>query len=222
MPTHLLSATALSRLYRTRWRIEGLFGRLKSVPTGEVRTLGTHDASLLAFCSAAIAYDVLALLQATVEAEHPICQGVPISTFDIANGDLARACARIRRSRLSQRVAGESSAILGTEPLNSHARPLARSLLLGGRRARDGARERAAPRSCRIIPRSSGGRMLSGAKWNRAGCFDTRRLVSHAYWRNHVSAFAWSRYGSHFARACVLALRQCRPSRRRPRGFGGG
>ena len=85
VPAHLLSATTLAQLYRTRWRIEGLFGRLESVLTSEVRTLGTPGAALLAFCTATMAYNVLAMLQATVEAAHPICQQVPISTFYIAN-----------------------------------------------------------------------------------------------------------------------------------------
>ncbi|WP_254624260.1 transposase [Myxococcus sp. CA033] len=66
VPADRKGVTTLARLYRTRWRIESLFGRLEPVLEGEVRSLGSHRGALLGFCVALVAYDVSALLQATV------------------------------------------------------------------------------------------------------------------------------------------------------------
>ncbi|NVJ24032.1 transposase [Myxococcus sp. AM011] len=83
VPAERKRATTLARLYRTRWRIECLFGRLESVLESEVRSLGSPRGALLGFCVALAAYDVLAHLQA-VQTAHPVCEQKPISSFYIA------------------------------------------------------------------------------------------------------------------------------------------
>ena len=79
-----VGACALATLYRSRWQIEGMFGRLESVLQSELRTLGTPGGALLAFCLATVAYNALSLLRASVEHAHPECAQEPISTFYIA------------------------------------------------------------------------------------------------------------------------------------------
>ena len=84
VPAHVKGAATLARLYRQRWRIEGLFGRLEAALESEVRSLGTPEGALLAFCVALVAYDVLAMLQAAVEVAHPAGADEPVSSFYIA------------------------------------------------------------------------------------------------------------------------------------------
>jgi IS4 transposase len=84
LPSHLKGATTFARLYRQRWRIEGLFGRLEGSLKSEIKSLGSPGGARLAFCVALLAYDVLALLQAAVEGAHPACAEEPVSSFYIA------------------------------------------------------------------------------------------------------------------------------------------
>jgi IS4 transposase len=65
-----ITAATLARLYRKRWRIEGMFGRLESVLHSEIKTLGHPRAALLGFAVAVLAYNVLALLKAVTEQAH--------------------------------------------------------------------------------------------------------------------------------------------------------
>lgn len=69
LPAQVEAAT-LARLYRKRWRIEGMFGRLESVLHSEVKTLGHPRAALLGFAVAVLAYNVLSLLKAVTEHAH--------------------------------------------------------------------------------------------------------------------------------------------------------
>lgn len=83
-------AAEVAALYRRRWAIEGLFQRLQGVLRGEVPTLGTPRAALLAFSVAAVAYNVLAVVQAAVEGEAArVARAthtapVPISAYYVA------------------------------------------------------------------------------------------------------------------------------------------
>lgn len=75
----------IARLYRKRWRIEGLFGRLESVLNSEIKTLGHPRAALLGFAVAVLAYNVLALLKQLIEHAHR--QSHPqldVSTYHLA------------------------------------------------------------------------------------------------------------------------------------------
>ena len=56
-----VTAEQIAQLYRRRWRIEGLFGRIESVLNSEMRTLGHPRAALLGFATAVLAYNVLSL-----------------------------------------------------------------------------------------------------------------------------------------------------------------
>ena len=80
-----ITAERIAELYRTRWRIEGMFGRLESVLHSEVSSLGHPRAALLGFAAAVLAYNVLALLQRAVEQAHQ--QQEPpaeVSTYHLA------------------------------------------------------------------------------------------------------------------------------------------
>ena len=65
-----IDAATIARLYRKRWRIEGMFGRLESVLHSEIKTLGHPRAALLGFAVAVLAYNVLALLKHFIEHAH--------------------------------------------------------------------------------------------------------------------------------------------------------
>lgn len=84
VPASRKGATALARLSGHPWRVEVLFGRLEAALESEVRSSGTPGGALLAFSVALVAYDVLALLQAAVEAAHPAPAMPPLSSFYIA------------------------------------------------------------------------------------------------------------------------------------------
>ena len=65
-----IDASTIARLYRKRWRIEGMFGRLESVLHSEIRALGHPRAALLGFAVAVLAYNVLAVLKQLIEHAH--------------------------------------------------------------------------------------------------------------------------------------------------------
>jgi len=65
-----IDASTIARLYRKRWRIEGMFGRLESVLHSEIKTLSHPRAALLGFAVAVLAYNVLALLKQFIEHAH--------------------------------------------------------------------------------------------------------------------------------------------------------
>ena len=48
-PSATVEAPTIAALYRKRWRIEGMFGRLESVLHSEIKTLGHPRAALLGF-----------------------------------------------------------------------------------------------------------------------------------------------------------------------------
>lgn len=86
VPPERMGAQEVARLYRRRWSIESMFGRLESVLQSEVKGLGYPRAALFAFGVSALAYNVLAVLQAAVEAEHRLEEDskVQVSSYYIA------------------------------------------------------------------------------------------------------------------------------------------
>ena len=81
-----VKAKAVAQLYRERWSIEGLFGRLEAALKSEVRTLGQPRAALLTFGTAVVAYNVLAVIQAAIAAAHDLdAAGIQVSTFYVAD-----------------------------------------------------------------------------------------------------------------------------------------
>ena len=86
VPTERMGAQEVARLYRHRWSIEGMFGRLESVFQSEVARLGNPRAALLAFGVACMTYNILAVLQAAVETEHRLdAANFQVSSYYIAN-----------------------------------------------------------------------------------------------------------------------------------------
>ena len=80
-----VSAQQIARLYRKRWRIEGMFQRLESVLHSEIRSLGHPRAALLGFAVAILAYNVLHLLKHSVEQAHrERLPQLDVSTYYIA------------------------------------------------------------------------------------------------------------------------------------------
>ena len=79
-----VTAEQIADLYRKRWRIEGLFGRLESVLQSEIRSLGHPRAALLGFATAVLAYNVLALLKRCIEqAHHESAPALDVSTYHL-------------------------------------------------------------------------------------------------------------------------------------------
>lgn len=80
-----IDAATIARLYRKRWRIEGMFQRLESVLHSEIKSLGHPRAALLGFAVAVLAYNVLALLQRVVEQAHRAHNPeLEVSTYHLA------------------------------------------------------------------------------------------------------------------------------------------
>jgi IS4 transposase len=81
-----VDAAKVARLYRGRWSIEGLFGRLEAALNSEVRTLGHPRAALLAFGTAVVAYNVLSVIQAAIAAAHDLkAAGLDVSIYYVAH-----------------------------------------------------------------------------------------------------------------------------------------
>ena len=86
LPQEKIDAKQAAQLYRRRWRIETMFQRLESVLNNEITTLGQPRAALLAFGAAVLAYNVLAVLQAAVTAQHKLEQAgeIELSAYYLA------------------------------------------------------------------------------------------------------------------------------------------
>ena len=80
-----VNAGRIAKLYRRRWRIEGMFGRLERVLHSEMASLGHPRAALLCFAVSVLAYNVLALLGRCVEQAHRQQEPPPeVSSFHLA------------------------------------------------------------------------------------------------------------------------------------------
>jgi hypothetical protein len=66
VPAHRAGARRLAELYRTRWSIEAAFQELTESLRCEVTTLGYPKAALFAFALAAVAYNLLVVVQAAL------------------------------------------------------------------------------------------------------------------------------------------------------------
>ena len=81
-----IRAKKIAELYRRRWSIEGMFGRLEAALNSEVRTLGYPRGALLAFGCAIIAYNALSLIETAITSVHDLdAQGIQLSTYYIAD-----------------------------------------------------------------------------------------------------------------------------------------
>ena len=71
-------------MYRSRWRIETAFAAIERSLSGEIRALGQPRAALFGFGLALAAANVLAAVQAAVEAAHPKSDA-EVSGYDLAD-----------------------------------------------------------------------------------------------------------------------------------------
>ena len=82
-----IDAGRIAELYRKRWRVEGMFGRLERVLNSEVASLGHPRAALPCFATSVLTCNVLALLARCVEqADQPSAHEPPlqVSAFHLA------------------------------------------------------------------------------------------------------------------------------------------
>jgi hypothetical protein len=70
VPALVANALTLSNLYLERWTIERMFHTLTVALTCEIKTLGYPRAALFGFCLAVVAYNAVALVQASLRAVH--------------------------------------------------------------------------------------------------------------------------------------------------------
>jgi hypothetical protein len=79
------SAIVVSKLYRERWQVEGLFLRLTTNFEGEIKTLAYPKAALFSFSLALVSYNILATLRAALTSVHGVEQGEMMSDFYIVD-----------------------------------------------------------------------------------------------------------------------------------------
>ncbi|QDU21835.1 transposase [Urbifossiella limnaea] len=78
-------ATRVAELYRGRWSVEAAFGELAAALHGEVAGLGYPRAALFAFAVALCAYNVLAVIKASIRAAHGAAAEPGVSGYHVAN-----------------------------------------------------------------------------------------------------------------------------------------
>ena len=70
VPRDRADARLLCETYRRRWRLENVFQTLTEALTCEIDTLAYPKAALFGFCTALVAYNVLAVVRAALRSEH--------------------------------------------------------------------------------------------------------------------------------------------------------
>jgi len=71
LPKETADAFKVAELYRARWGIETAFQKLESHLHSEINTLGYPKAALFSFCLALVAFNLYAIVMATLRATHP-------------------------------------------------------------------------------------------------------------------------------------------------------
>ena len=66
-----VDALTVAELYRARWGIETAFQKLESHLNSEINTLGYPKAALFSFCLALVAFNLYAIVMATLRVTHP-------------------------------------------------------------------------------------------------------------------------------------------------------
>jgi len=84
LPPRVASARLVAQLYRERWTIEGAFQVLENALASEQPTLGYPQAGLFAFCVALVAYNVLAVVRASLRSVHGQVAEAEVSTYYLA------------------------------------------------------------------------------------------------------------------------------------------
>ena len=85
LPVTTASAMVVSKLYRERWQVEGLFLSVTTNFEGEIKSLAYPKAALLSFSLALISYNILATLRAALSSVHGIEQGEKVSDFYVVD-----------------------------------------------------------------------------------------------------------------------------------------
>jgi IS4 transposase len=86
LPEAVADAQAIAELYRRRWTLETAFQELEATLHGEIDTLGYPKAALFAFCLALVAYNVLAVVKATLRSVHGAkAGGEAVSAYYLAD-----------------------------------------------------------------------------------------------------------------------------------------
>jgi Transposase DDE domain len=85
LPEADASAIVVSKLYRERWQVEGLFLSLTTNFEGEIKTLAYPKAALFSFSLALVSYNILATLRAALTSVHGVEQGEMMSDFYIVD-----------------------------------------------------------------------------------------------------------------------------------------
>jgi hypothetical protein len=70
LPAQVADACTVADLYLHRWSVEKAFHELDQALNGEIKTLGYPGAALLSFCVALLAYNVISLVKAALQAVH--------------------------------------------------------------------------------------------------------------------------------------------------------
>ena len=79
-----VDAIRVAELYRDRWQIETAFQEVAESLEGEIQTLGYPKAALFGFCMALVAYNVLSVVRASVQAVHGEDVAKNLSTYHMA------------------------------------------------------------------------------------------------------------------------------------------
>jgi IS4 transposase len=79
-----VNAIRIAELYRDRWQIETAFQEVAESLEGEIQTLGYPKAALFGFCMALVAYNVLSVVRASVQAVHGEEVAEDLSTYHLA------------------------------------------------------------------------------------------------------------------------------------------
>jgi IS4 transposase len=86
LPRERAGAALLCQTYRRRWRVENIFQALTEALRCEIDTLAYPKAALFGFCTAVVAYNVLAVVRAALGAEHgPEVVEAKVSTYYLAH-----------------------------------------------------------------------------------------------------------------------------------------
>lgn len=70
LPESAADAKQIAGIYRKRWTIETAFQELEAHLHSEINTLGYPKAALFGFCTALVAYNVLAVVKAALRSQH--------------------------------------------------------------------------------------------------------------------------------------------------------
>ena len=72
LPRSVADAETITKLYLTRWNIEGMFQVITDTFNCELNTLGYPQAALFVFCMAIVAFNILSTVKAALKSVHGV------------------------------------------------------------------------------------------------------------------------------------------------------